>query len=295
MPILSKTHNYLRFPIWFIVIFFIFGSGGRASIAGRTEVICGPCVSCGPPVPHSWLKLYEKHLQNTDSVYCENTTLWAYIIQALNRMTHFSTWNNHFLFCHKKKKRWAICIPSRNARLSISSLCLAFWLLMFETIMKQKVLCRCICRGVESDLHCTWMSPHRGGRLLQANLILWRILKDFLSSLKHIVIILIRFITQAESSAFLPIVFHSQEKLERNKGGWASQSGPIVPHTVTSGVCKKLIEWVNTWLWGISTINFGLFPPVFIQEAFIFLERISGSWNRFCQNRKKTRRSKVAT
>lgn len=62
------------------------------------------------------------------------------------------------------------------------------------------------------------------GRLYQANLIPQRILKDFLSPLKHIVIILIGFITQAESNAFLPIVFHSPEKLERNKRGWASQS-----------------------------------------------------------------------
>lgn len=133
------------------------------------------------------------------------------------------------------------------------------------------------CFRVRFTLH---MSLHRGGRWLQANLILWRILKDFLSSLKHIVIILIRFITQAEGSAFLPFVFHSQEKLERNKGGWASQSGPIVPHTVTSGVCKKLTEWVNTWLWEISSINFGLFFHS-IQEAFIFLEHIFGFWNHF--------------
>lgn len=70
-----------------------------------------------------------------------------------------------------------------------------------------------------------------------ANLMLWSILKDSLSPLKHIIIILIGFTTRPKTNAFLPIVFHSQEKLERNKRLPASQSGPIVAHTVTSRVC----------------------------------------------------------
>lgn len=66
---------------------------------------------------------------------------------------------------------------------------------------------------------------------------LWRIVKDSLSPLKHIVIILIGFSTQAETNAFLPIVFHSPEKLGRNKRHRASQSVSIVAHTVASRVC----------------------------------------------------------
>lgn len=89
-------------------------------------------------------------------------------------------------------------------------------------------------------LHCTWMTGHRGVGGVDGNRLIWcyvRILKDSLSPLKHIVIILIGFSTQAETNAFLPIVFLSPEKLERNKRGRASQSGPIVAHTVTSRVC----------------------------------------------------------
>lgn len=68
-----------------------------------------------------------------------------------------------------------------------------------------------------------------------------RIVKESLRPLKHIVIILIGFSTQAETNAFLPIVFHSLEKLERNKRHLASQSGPIVAHTVTRRVCSKVL------------------------------------------------------
>lgn len=85
-------------------------------------------------------------------------------------------------------------------------------------------------------LHCTWIASHRGVDGNRANLMLWRILKDSLSPF-NIVIILIGFSTQPETNAFLPIVLHSPEKLERNKRGRASQSGPIVAHTVTSRVC----------------------------------------------------------
>lgn len=68
-----------------------------------------------------------------------------------------------------------------------------------------------------------------------------RIVKESLRPLKHIVIILIGFSTQAETNAFLPIVFHSLENLEINKRDRASQSGPIVAHTVTCRVCWKVL------------------------------------------------------
>lgn len=68
-----------------------------------------------------------------------------------------------------------------------------------------------------------------------------RIVKESLRPLKHIVIILIGFSTQAETNAFLPIVFHSLENLEINKRDRASQSGPIVTHTVTCRVCWKVL------------------------------------------------------
>lgn len=70
---------------------------------------------------------------------------------------------------------------------------------------------------------------------------LWRIVKVCLSHLKGIVIILIGFSTQAETNAFLPIVFHSPEKLERNKRHQTTQSGPIVAHTVTSRVSQNIL------------------------------------------------------
>lgn len=90
---------------------------------------------------------------------------------------------------------------------------------MYESL-KNGILCLCMllfCVGITLHMN-SWPQE---GRCYQANLMLWKILKDSFSPLKHIVIILIGFSTQAETSVFLSIVFHSAVKLERNKGDQA--------------------------------------------------------------------------
>lgn len=82
-----------------------------------------------------------------------------------------------------------------------------------------------------------WPGPQVGWMVNRLIRCYARNLKTLPGPLRHIVVILIGFSTGAETDAFLPIVLHSPAKLERNKRGRASQSGPIVAHTVASRVC----------------------------------------------------------
>lgn len=102
-----------------------------------------------------------------------------------------------------------------------------------------------------------------------------RIVKDSLSPLKHIVIIMIGFSSQAETNAFLPIVFHSPGKAgEKQKTpritiwlyccSYSDQQSPL----------ESFIDWLNTWhLWGISGINY--FSFFFSKRLFFY----SGFWS----------------
>lgn len=100
---------------------------------------------------------------------------------------------------------------------------------------------------------------------------LWRIVKESLGPLKHIVIILIGFSTQAETNAFLPIVFHSPEKQK-------APSITICPYCCSysdqQSLLESFIDWLNTWLRGISGINYYLF--IFKSP---FSDWISGFWS----------------
>lgn len=86
---------------------------------------------------------------------------------------------------------------------------------------------------------------------------LWRVVKESLSPLKYIVIILIGFSTQAENQC---IPSHCASFSGRPGEKQKAPSITIWPHCCSYSERRSLLEScidrLNTWLWGISGINY---------------------------------------